>query len=120
MSRVYNYALFLSTANDDVAFPYDQLPSGVIAVNDAIASSTSPQSFARVDRYAGGYKGFEARAFLLAGNFLPLQSVAAAIDSVDWQDRGGVMLVFKGQDDEGFSAFDLCKLHALATDPLRD
>jgi hypothetical protein len=105
MSRVTNYILIFGSENGE---------SSVDAVNASLnATGGARQNFLRVDRHAGGYKAIEANVYMLAGNYLPIETVARAIRDADWFNRETVQLVWRDQEDDVFRLCSMADLEAL-------
>jgi len=102
MSRVTNYILLAGCGEiDEVG---NAMP---VAIDDQ-------HMFMPVDDHAGGYKGFEATCWLLAGNYLEPEAVCRALAAVPFVDTDRVQLGVRGEEEFLFTFITWTQIERLA------
>lgn len=112
MSMVDNYAIFIGLAEEE---PDGRIPA-IDALNAIITPEQRGKGFIAVDQHSGGYKAFEARCLLFAGNYFPLSEMARAMLSVQWEGPDNVRLAHCGQEEGSFRMYSLSQLAELLRD----
>lgn len=112
MSLVDNYILVAGILGDED----DALPKEIIDLNTMISESQHGRGFLRVDQHSGGYKAFEADVFLFAGNYFSLAQMASCVSKIEWPDDDEIGLIYKGQEDESFTFYNLASLRKIAAE----
>ena len=63
------------------------------------------RKFAQVDQYSGGDKGFQARVYLVAINYLDIPKFLEVFHSIRWGLPDFVTLMIYDDHDDGFAVY---------------
>lgn len=102
MSAVHNYILALPIGEDEA----------VAGLNEDLAGAKNIHNhgrpfFVAVNDAAGGYKVFEARCYLFAGNFVSPVDLAPFILSQPWQLPDDFLMLYMAPESDRFTPLRL-------------
>ncbi len=118
MSRITHYALLHSC----IEFVDDADSCPPMAELNRRLSAETQQVFARVDHHAGGDKVFSDGAWLLAGNFVPVDLMIETTrdigSGIAWREPDALALLVRGEDDNRWRMLGAAELGAIEA-PMR-